>query len=881
MTGPRHLTDPRYLTDLVHRPAGAGGDRPAIVGPDGELSYTALWERVGATAELLRRARVWPGDLVGLYLHRSADYVTALLATLAVGAVAVPIDPELPSGRAEQMLAAAAPRLVLYADRPPAVAAPASTGWRDVRTARAGSTADLTDRTGWLPPGEHPALVLFTSGSTGRPKGVVLHHAGLVNRLAWGHEWFGFGADDRVLHKASIGFDASVHEILSPLIAGGTVVVAGPGLQFDSLGLVRLIQREAVTTAHFVPTMLRHVLDEPEFAGCRTLRRVLCGGEALDMRLVRRLREVLPCGLFNGYGPSETSINVSYWDCAEPYAGSIAPIGRIIDGVTAHVLDDDLRPVPEGGTGELWIGGVAVGLGYLRDEERTAERFRPDPARPGARLYRTGDLVRVAPQGFLEFRGRADDQVKIRGVRVEPGEVAAVLREHPAVHDAVVVTVPDTDDGPRLVGYVVPQPRQAPAVGGLPRFPLPNGMAVTAASPDEAVFLYRQIFDQAEYARFGVRVGDGAVVVDVGANIGLFSLWASRQARDVRLVAVEPNPDTLPYLRANLGLYAGSASVVEAAVTDAAGTAELTSFPELSYLSGLGADRAGAASDLVRSHYRNGGGDADETEQAALLADARRRLAPVAHVVPTVTLSDLLDRFGLDRVDLLKINTEGAELSVLRGLRPEHWPRIRQVCLEVERSSVTTPRVRELLCAAGFEVHDIGDWNVGADADVSYVYAVRPQDPPPAATPRDEPADHLLTTGLLQGYLASALPPAMRPDQIVLVDRLPRLPNGKVARLELPPPPPRPTGPAAEPGDGALTDRLREAWRATLGVDAVHDDDTFVALGGHSLTALRIALRVREMAGLEVSPASCLRAGSFADWVDRVTEAGRDVSPVR
>ena len=176
---------------------------------------------------------------------------------------------------------------------------------------------------------------------------------------------------------------------------------------------------------------------------------------------------------------------------------------------------------------------------------------------------------------------------------------------------------------------------------------------------------------------------------------------------------------------------------------------------------------------------------------------------------------------------------------MLRGLRPEHWPRIRQVCLEVERSSVTTPRVRELLCAAGFEVHDIGDWNVGADADVSYVYAVRPQDPPPAATPRDEPADHLLTTGLLQGYLASALPPAMRPDQIVLVDRLPRLPNGKVARLELPPPPPRPTGPAAEPGGGALTDRLREAWRATLGVDAVHDEDTFVALGGHSLTALR------------------------------------------
>ncbi|MEV5764093.1 amino acid adenylation domain-containing protein [Micromonospora sp. NPDC052213] len=874
------MSSPRYLLDLVHRPSGADAERPAIVAPDGELSYAQLWERVGATAELLRRAGIRPGDLVGLYLHRSADYVTSLLATLTVGAVAVPVDPELPSGRAEQMLAIAAPRLVLYADRPATVAAPAGTGWRDVRTARVVAGTDLPDRAGWLPPGEQAALVLFTSGSTGQPKGVVLHHAGLVNRLAWGHDWFGFAADDRVLHKASIGFDASVHEIFSPLIAGGTVVIAGPGLQFDTLGLVRLIQREAVTTAHFVPTMLRHVLDEPELAGCVTLRRVLCGGEALDMQLVRRFRAALPCGLFNGYGPSETSINVSYWDCSEAYAGSIAPVGRIIGGVSARVLDEEFRPVADGETGELWIGGVAVGLGYLRDDERTAQLFRPDPAHPGARLYRTGDLVRVAPEGFLEFRGRVDDQVKIRGIRVEPGEVAAVLRKHPAVHDAVVVAAPDEDSGPRLVGYVVPQPRRAPTIGGLTRFRLPNGMAVTAASPDEAVFLYRQIFDHAEYSRFGVRLGDGAVVVDVGANIGLFSLWATRQARDVHLIAVEPNPDTLPYLRANLSLYAESASVVEAAVTDTAGTAKLISFPELSYLSGLGADRAEAASDLVRSHYRQGGGDADEAEQAALLADAHRRLTPVAHVVPTVTLSELLDRFGLDRVDLLKVNTEGAELSVLRGLRPEHWPRIGQVCLEVERSSVTAPQVRELLSAAGFEVHEIGDWNVGADADVSYIYAMRPQDQPQAASPWDEPADQLLTTGLLQGYLASVLPPAMHPDQLVFVDSLPRLPNGKVARLELPPPPRRHTEAAPEQGS-ALADRLREAWRVTLGVDAVQDDDNFLALGGHSLTALRVAHRVREMADLEVSPASCLRAGSFADWLARVTDARRDVRPPR
>ncbi|HEX6873879.1 MAG TPA: FkbM family methyltransferase [Micromonosporaceae bacterium] len=719
-------------------------------------------------------------------------------------------------------------------------------------------------------PPQHPALILFTSGSTGQAKGVVLHHAGLVNRLRWGHDWFKFTAEDRVLHKASIGFDASVHEIFAPLIAGATLVIAPPGLQFDSLGLVRLIGRERVTTAHFVPTMLRHLLDERELSGCTDLRRVLCGGEALDMQLVRRFRSILPAGLFNGYGPSEASVNVTYWDCAEPYEGSIAPLGRPIDGVRLAVLDENLRPVPVGATGELWIGGVAVGLGYLDDADRTQERFRPDPSGvTDEPWYRTGDLVREAAAGYLEFRGRVDEQVKIRGIRVEPGEVGAVLRRHPAVRDAVVVVAPDS---PRLIGYVVAEPRQSPVVDGLPRYPLPNGMAVAAPSPDEALFLYRQIFDQVEYGRFGVRPGDGAVVLDIGANIGLFSLWASRQARGVRLVAVEPNPDALPYLRANLGLYAESAQVVDVAVSDHAGTAELTSFPELTYLSGLGS-RQDAASELVRSHFRSTGGDTvdgsgDGAERAALLADANRRLAAVSHEVVTVTLSQLIDRLELDRVDLLKINAEGAELRILRGLRPEHWSRIGQVCLEVEHSSVAGPRIRAMLDAAGFETHEIGDWNVGSEADVSYLYAIRPGWlPANGGSMPDEPPDPLLTAGTLRTYLATLLPPAMQPDQVVFVEGLPRLPNGKVARLELPAPPAQSSATWGADLGSDLHDRLREVWRAAIGIDQVRDEDNFLALGGHSLTALRISRRVRDLVGLEVSPATCLRAATFADWL--------------
>ncbi|GIG63521.1 hypothetical protein Lfu02_78930 [Longispora fulva] len=866
------------LTDLLHRPDGPAADEPAIVSADGELSYRDLWRRVADTAVLLRRAGVEPADPVGLYFARSADYVTALLATLSIGAVGVPVDSEFPENRVRQVLDAVKPRVVLYAeDGPPVPADSQSADWLDVGAVREVGVewvpAPVSEEWRGSVDGEHPALILFTSGSTGRPKGVRLHHAGLRNRLAWGHERYGFDATDRVLHKASIAFDASIHEIFSPLIAGGTLVIAPPGLQFDSFGLVRLIQDAAVTTAHFVPTMLRYMVDEAELEYCTDLRRVFCGGEALDMAMVRRFRSLLSCDLFNQYGPTETSVSVTFWDCSEPFDGDIAPIGEPITGVSCHVLDGDMVPVEAGAVGELWLGGVAVGQGYLDDEAQTRERFVPDTfAVGGGRLYRTGDLVRLDPAGYLEFRGRVDDQVKVRGVRVEPEEVGAVLRQHPMVRDAAVVAVTDETDGVRLVAYVAAKRRHSPIVNGLRRTRLPNGMAVAAPSPDEALFLYRQIFEHDEYSRFGVRLGDGAVVVDVGANIGLFSLWAHHQAADVRLVAVEPNPDALAYLRTNLEAHGIDAEVVPVAITDHIGTAELTSFPELTYLSGLGSGRGEAAAELVQSHYRHtvvaGGAEVTEDERSSLLRDAERRLGSQTHVVPTTDLSNLFEQFHLTRVDLLKINTEGAELSVLRGLRPEHWSRVGQVCLEMERSSVVGPEIRRILEDAGFRVREIGDWSVGEDADVSYLYATRDSDqsPPVPGTMLPAPSE-MLTARMVHDFTAG-LHSAMRPGRIVFVEDLPRLPNGKVSRVDLPAPPdPGPqTGAETEP-DGGRDAALREIWRSALGVDAVLDDDSFVGLGGHSLVALRISARMRATLGLDVQPNSCLRAPTFADWL--------------
>ncbi|WP_307867705.1 amino acid adenylation domain-containing protein [Saccharothrix coeruleofusca] len=880
--------DSRYVPDLLHRPDGPSGDRPAIVSADGEMSYRELWHEVAAITARLASAGVEPGDYVALHLPRSATYVTSLIAVMTMGAAAVPMDPELPVERLLQMADATKPKVIVHA-ADGRFGAPDEARWLRVDTGHRdgvldSGTFDATPQAAWRerPAAERTAMVLFTTGSADRPKGVLLHHAGLCNRLEWGHRYFGLTSDDRVLHKASSSFDAAIHEIFAPLIAGGTLVIGPPGIQFDSLGILRLIRDASVTTAHFVPSMLRYVVEEESLPECTSLRRVLCGGEALDMTLVRRFRERHPAALYNGYGPTETSVNVTYWNCDEPFSGDIAPIGRPIDGVTCHVLDEDMAPVPAGRIGELWISGIAVSGGYLDDPELTRQRFRPNTLSGDSPfVYRTGDLSRLTESGCLEFHGRIDDQVKVRGERVAPEEVSTVIRSHPQVRDAAVIGVPDAVHGTRLVAYVVAQRAHSPLVDGLPRVQLPNGMIVATPTPDEAMFLYRQIFEQDEYSRFGHGIGAGAVVVDVGANIGLFSLWASQQAEGVRVLAVEPNPDVLPYLRINLEMNQVVSEVVPLAVTDTTGTALLTSFHRLSYLSGLGEGRQQQAIDLVDSHYRRasagrGGRGPSLDEISGLRREAEERLEATRHEVRTADLSTIFDRSGLDRVDLLKINAEGAELAVIRGVRPEHWQMVRQVCLEVERASSAGPEIKGILANAGFTVHEIDDWNVGSDADVTYVYGTRASGPP-APEAKQAPPRHrggLLTVRDIRDHVRTRLRPAMRPSHIIFLEDLPRFPNGKVSRRELPLPAPVPV-PAGDAAAG-VGEELRRMWCEALSVDHVSDDDDFIGLGGHSLIALRITARVRRLLNTETSPSSLLRPQTFAAWrADVLQEAQR------
>ncbi|MFI5717273.1 amino acid adenylation domain-containing protein [Nocardia sp. NPDC051750] len=425
------------------------------------LTYRELDARANRLARLLIAEGAGPERVVALCLRRSLDLVVAMYAVIKTGAAYLPLDPEHPVQRLEQIVGRVGPVALLVAARD-ALELPDNAAALAVDTVELSALdpAPVTDadRIAPLRP-DHLAYLLFTSGSTGTPKGVGVTHRAIMNRLRWMQHEYRLDGTDVVLQKTPATFDVSVWEFFWPLQTGARLVVARPDGHRDPAYLARLIRAEGVTTAHFVPSMLSVFVTDTEVGECATLRRVFCSGEALPPATVRAFRAALPGPeLHNLYGPTEAAVDVTYWQC--PPDPATVPIGAPVWNTRTYVLDSTLRPVPPGAVGELYLSGVQLARGYLGQAPLTAERFVADPFTPGMRMYRTGDLARwqvdggTARQGVLEYLGRTDFQVKIRGLRIELGEIEAALLDDERIARAVCIAHA-TPAGDQLAAYVV------------------------------------------------------------------------------------------------------------------------------------------------------------------------------------------------------------------------------------------------------------------------------------------------------------------------------------------------------------------------------------------------------------------------------------------
>lgn len=444
-----------FEQQVVHFP-----DTLAVVYEDAHLTYEELNAEANQLAHLLRELGVGRETPVGIFMERSGEMVVAILAVLKAGGAYVPLDPTYPLNRLAYMLKDAGMPILLtqshIASRlPEHKVTRVHLDSEQGRISRQATTSPNN-----LTKPDCLAYIIYTSGSTGMPKGAGCLHSSVINFLADWEKRQPIRMGDHVSCWTSLSFDVSVYEIFSALLAGGTLYVVPDHIRPTPPTFIDWLYRNGIHSAYVPAYMLADLAASLEQRKDRLpLRRLKVGVEPINELLLARIAAQIPdLHIVNCYGPTETTIGTLLYSFQPDKAQNRnVPIGRPVQNTYAYLLDDDMQPVADGEIGELYIGGVGVGRGYVNHPDLTAARFIPDPFRPGTRIYRTGDLARYLPDGNVEFIGRIDQQVKFRGLRIELGEIEARLRGHPSIQEAVVLLRHDVPGQKQLVAYVRPE----------------------------------------------------------------------------------------------------------------------------------------------------------------------------------------------------------------------------------------------------------------------------------------------------------------------------------------------------------------------------------------------------------------------------------------
>ncbi|MEU4999091.1 amino acid adenylation domain-containing protein [Streptomyces sp. NPDC021622] len=992
------------LPEAFARQAELSPDATALIcgaEEDTALTYRELDARSDHLARRLATEGVGPGSTVAVLMERSAELVVSLLAVVKSGACYVPLDARQPASRLRSMVEQTGSRLILT-DGPRPRAEFGAAGPRVLPVPLGAPDGHEGPASPGVPAEPRQlAYVMFTSGSTGTPKGVAVTHENVVG-LARDQAWRG-GAHERVLLHSPHAFDASTYEMWVPLLCGGTVVVAPPG-ELDARGIASAVS-DAGVTGMWVTAGLFAVLAEEDPQCFRGAREVWTGGDAVSPAAVRRVLRACPgTAVVNGYGPTETTTFATCHRVAGAGgSGTVVPIGAAMSGMRTEVLDGQLRPVPPGEVGELYIGGSGLARGYWNRPDLTAERFVADPlGEPGARLFRTGDLVRGGPDGLLEFVGRSDDQVKIRGFRVEPGEVEAVLSEHPGVAQAAVVTREDRPGHKRLVGYVVPADEAGPGQG-----------APHADSVSEWQGIYDSLYSDVARAHFGedfsgwhssydgqpipteqmrewrdatverIRELNPRRVLEIGVGTGLLmsrlapqcdAYWGTDLSGQV-IEALTGLVRRDASLADRIELRARAADDISGLPVDFFDTVVVNSvtqyFPDAHYLTDVlakavellvpggsvfigdvrnlrllrafhtdvqlrrpdlpsspGAFRAAVEHGMVREKellvdpafftelagaVPGIGGSEVRVKQGRYVNELTRYrydavLRKAGHeAAPEPPVEEL--RWGQDVSDLeslagrldagrpVDIRLTGVPdhrmapvAAALRALDGVGGPgQVRPLSGQDDVEPLVLEQLHE--CAAQLGLRASATWSATIDDALDVVLTRRLPGAPGAAAPA--PAGTALTslvnapatardTGALvssvRDFLRGRLPEYLVPAATVVLETLPLTPHGKVDRRRLPEPDIR-SAEDGRPPRNPLEELLCGLFADILGVSRVTIDDSFFALGGHSLSATRLSSRLRSALGLELPVRSVFEAPTVAGLAEAVRQASAGDRP--
>jgi amino acid adenylation domain-containing protein/FkbM family methyltransferase len=641
------------------------------------------------------------------------------------------------------------------------------------------------------------------------------------------------------------------------------------------------------------------------------VRHFIIAGEAFPRKTAERFLKsfAVPPRISNLYGPTETCVDSSFYHISPgkipPF--QTLPIGKPLPNQDVFILDKEDQLLPIGVPGELCIGGDGLARGYLNNPELTAQKFdhhenhrssrshqsyithqkvpgknpmQPcshaampsppppitpsphsphSPYSPHSPIYHTGDQARWLKDGNIEFLGRMDHQVKIRGYRIELGEIENRLRSFEAVKEAVVILREDAAGDNQLVAYVEPDPVTALTVKrllqmekkgppGYQYHEFPGGIPIFYANLHEAQNLYREIFEEHSYWKHGITLPESACVFDLGANIGMFTLFVHYRCKGTRVFCFEPMPPTCEVLRSNIQLHGIDARVFNVGISDKDGEETFTYFPNSPAMSGRFANpeqeiETARTFMLNREQSQN---KEEELSPEQVEEIVNERLTTEVYTCPVKSLSRVILENKIEIIDLLKIDVEKGELDVLAGIEEQDWEKIRQVAIEVHDVDDRLQGIISQLKNRGYEVTCEQD-TLYENTGLYNLFAVRPREngeagndtSPPINTANKWNTPGQLISGL-RSYLTEQLPGYMVPSFIVPLETIPLTPNGKIHREALPDPGAGQILALSHPPRTSIEKKLQDIWSRTLAVEksAIGIDSDFFQLGGHSLKAI-------------------------------------------
>jgi len=875
---------------LFERQVEQTPDRIALIFEDQQFTYSELNARANQLAYHLRTLHVGPEVVVGLYMKRSPAIVIGVLAVLKADGAYLIIEATSPRERVAFMLRHAGIAVVLtqqsfleHAIDQGRTVLCYDRDWE----ALAQLPGENSVRRGSQ---EHLSYVIFTSGSTGQPKGVMITHRGLMNYLNWSLRAYNVAQGQGSVVHSPLSFDLTITSLFLPLLAGQSVVLLPEDQGMEPLKTALTIRDHfsliKVTPAHM--ELLSTLFERQDTS--HITNSFIIGGEALLAESIVSWREKAPRTLFmNEYGPTETVVGCCvYFVPAEQSAGPV-PIGRPIANTQIYLLDVDLQPVSCGITGEIYIGGDGLARGYINDPVLTAERFLPHPYsdQPGARLYKTGDLARYRPDDIIEYIGRNDEQIKLRGFRVELGEIEARQNQHPAIKESLVLLKEDTYGQKQLISYIVPS-KQAYIVQKLLHwekqgllmersfFELPNGMVVNYLNKNELEYLYKEIFEAKAYVRHGITINDGDTIFDIGANIGLFSLFVGQSQQNVHIYAFEPLPPLAQILKVNASLYDHDLKVFEQGLSNESKMEEFSYYPHLSLMSGRFTDQTDEK-EVVKHYLFNMQQIATASNQPESVLDdlLNERLTRQRFSCPVKRLSEVIREQQIERIDLLKIDVEKSELDVLAGIEEEDWQKIQQLVVEVHDIEQRVERVVRLLQTHGYQTV-VEQEQALRGTHLYTLYARRSLSKQnQSLVARTDGKVWYHPTKLisdLRTFLGQMLPEYMIPTAFILLEALPLTPHGKVdrqalSRLEwIEAKQPRPYLAPRTP----LERVLAGFWGQALHRERVSIEDNFFEFGGHSLLAMQLITWICDSFSLKVPVGLLFEAPTVAQMAEKL-----------